>query len=166
MNRKVFAAVNGVITATGITGTALAAGPEVKTHKLADNVYSMDPLHYNSLVVIGDDGVLITDSVNPFRAGLLKEGIATLTDLPVSKIVMTHEHCDHLGGTNRFPGADVVAQENSEMFMDKDPPLVQHGFRKVERHCPIRHINDFTDPQVSTDRTQHISLKRRHACCQ
>lgn len=114
-------AILSTLTAVGIAGSALAAGPEVTTTKLADNVYSMDALHYNSLVVIGDDGVLITDPANPFRAGLLKEEIARLTDLPVSKIVMTHEHYDHVGGTNVFPMAEVVAQENFDVFMDKDP---------------------------------------------
>ncbi|WP_170504827.1 MBL fold metallo-hydrolase [Ruegeria arenilitoris] len=121
MKLNVKTAALAAFAATSINGSALAAGPEVTTQKLAENVYSMDALHYNSLVVIGEDGVLITDPANPFRAGLLKEEIAKLTDLPVSRIVMTHEHYDHVGGTDVFPNADVVAQENFEMFMDKDP---------------------------------------------
>jgi len=88
-----------VIAATELTNAALAAISRVTTQRLADNVYSMDVLHYNSLVVIGEDGVLITDPANPFRAGLLQAETAKLTNLPVSKIVMTHEHYDHVGGT-------------------------------------------------------------------
>lgn len=121
MNRKIFAALSGVIAAAGLTNAALAASPRVTTQKLADNVYSVDVLNYNSLVVIGEEGVLITDPANPFRAGLLQAEIAKLTNLPVSKIVMTHEHYDHVGGTGVFPEAEIVVQENFEMFMDQDP---------------------------------------------
>lgn len=49
MNRKMFTVLSGVIAAAGLSSAALAAGPKVTTQKPADNVYSMNVLHYNSL---------------------------------------------------------------------------------------------------------------------
>ena len=115
------AIVAGIIAFMGVMTNAAAAGPEVKTQKLADNIYAISIMHYTSLVVVGDDGVLITDTANSFRAGVLKGAIAEITTLPVSKIVMTHEHFDHVGGTEVFPNAEVIVQENFEMFRGKDP---------------------------------------------
>ena len=119
LKRRILAAF--MIAIASLTTTVFAASPEVKTQKLADNVYAMSALHYTSLVVLGTEGVLITDTANPFRASLLKKEIAKLTNLPVSKIVMTHEHYDHVGGTEVFPNAEIVVQENFEMFRSVDP---------------------------------------------
>ena len=83
--------------------------------------YSVFFLFYNSIVVIGDDGVLITDPANDYRAGVLKDEIAKLTDRPVSRIVLTHEHFDHTGGTEVFPEAQIIAQENVEAVFAFDP---------------------------------------------
>jgi L-ascorbate metabolism protein UlaG (beta-lactamase superfamily) len=110
-----------------LTGLSLARpspagaqdGPVVQ--KLADNVYSIFSVFYNSIVVIGEDGVLITDPANAYRAGLLKAEIAKLTDKPVTAIVLTHEHFDHTGGTEQYEGAEIIAQENVAAVFRFDP---------------------------------------------
>lgn len=89
--------------------------------KLADNIYSIHTVFYSSIVVIGDDGVLIADPANRYRAGILKDEIAKLTDKPVTKIVLTHEHFDHVGGTEVFEGAEIIAQENVTAVFHLDP---------------------------------------------
>lgn len=89
--------------------------------KLADNVYSVFVAFYNSLVVIGDHGVLITDPANSYRSGLLRTEISKLTDKPVTKIVLTHEHFDHVGGTEVFEGAEIIAHENVKAVFGFDP---------------------------------------------
>lgn len=89
--------------------------------KLAVNVYSIYTIFYSSIVVIGDDGVLIADPANGYRAGILKDEIVKLTDKPVTKIVLTHEHFDHVGGTEVFDGAEIIAQENVNAVFHLDP---------------------------------------------
>ena len=86
--------------------------PAAVMKELADGVYSYFAMGYNSLVVIADDAVLITDPSNDARAQLLKQELARLTDAPVKHIVLTHEHYDHIGGTAPFPDAAVVCQWN------------------------------------------------------
>lgn len=104
-----------------LTPTSIYAQDKPVVQKLSDNVYSAFILFYNSLVVIGDEGVLITDPANPFRAGMLKKKIAKLTDKPVTKIVLAHEHFDHIGGTEIFEGAEIIAQEKINAVLDFDP---------------------------------------------
>ena len=89
--------------------------------QLADDVYSIHLLGYSSLVVIGNNGVLITDTANPYRAELLKTEISKLTDKPVTQIVLTHEHFDHTGGTGVFEDAEIIAQGNARSFHSVDP---------------------------------------------
>lgn len=89
--------------------------------KLAENVYSAHLFGYTSLVVIGNEGVLITDTANTFRAKKLKAEIGKLTDKPVTRVVLTHEHFDHTGGTDVFKEARVIAQSNARSFINLDP---------------------------------------------
>ena len=89
--------------------------------KLDDGVYNYFASFYGSLVVVGEDEVLITDPANPFRAEGLKAAVAELTDAPITTIVLTHEHYDHVGGTGVFPDAKVVCQWNCEAIFALHP---------------------------------------------
>lgn len=89
--------------------------------KLSNNTYSIFWGYFNSLVVIGKKGVLITDPANDNRAAILKAEIAKLTDLPVTHIVLSHEHFDHVGGIGAFPEAKTIAQEYIHAVLPLDP---------------------------------------------
>ena len=97
---------------------AVPAAPMVK--QLADDVYMMSESHYTSLVVVGEDGVLITDPAFTPRARSLKSAIAEITDKPVTWIVLSHEHYDHVGGTGVFPDAQVICHAACQAVFDLD----------------------------------------------
>ena len=82
------------------------------TQKLTDDVYTIFWGFYNSLVVITSEGVVITDPANPARAKILKQEIAKLTDKKVTRVILTHEHYDHVGGTSEFAGAQIICHRN------------------------------------------------------
>jgi glyoxylase-like metal-dependent hydrolase (beta-lactamase superfamily II) len=113
------AAIVGGVAFAQTTRVTAQDAPVVQ--KLGENVYSVFSVFYTSLVVVGESGVLITDPANGYRAGLLKTEIAKVTDKPVTTIVLTHEHFDHIGGTEIFEGAKIVAQENVSAVFDFDP---------------------------------------------
>ena len=114
MSGAVFGAV---VAAASAAPTALAA-PHVK--QLADNVYMMSENHYTSLVVVGDEGVLVTDPAFTPRAESMKAAIAGITDKPVTTIVLSHEHYDHVGGTEVFPDAQVICHSACQAVFDLD----------------------------------------------
>ena len=87
---------------------------EAKVQKITDNVYSIYLNHYNSLVVIGDKGVLMVDPASTARASALNAEIAKLTPLPVTHVILSHEHYDHVGGTEQFPEAKIYAQRHTQ----------------------------------------------------
>ena len=87
---------------------------------LADDVYHYFGFFSSSLVVVASDGVLITDTSNTPRGQSLKAEIAKITDAPVTQIVLTHEHLDHVGGTGVFPDAEIICHRNCQPHFDLD----------------------------------------------
>ncbi|WP_315982950.1 MBL fold metallo-hydrolase [Aliamphritea spongicola] len=80
--------------------------------KVADGVYQYFAGFYSSLIVIGNEGVLVTDTASKERAQELKKEIAKITNLPVTYVGLSHEHFDHVGGTGVFKNARVVCHVN------------------------------------------------------
>ena len=107
--------------------------------ELADGVYQYFGFFSSTLVVISDDGVLITDPAIGFRAESVKEEIAKLTDVPVTTIVLTHEHYDHIGGTDVFEGAKVICHRNCQPVFD----LFKQG--EVPGYGPIPDVDETFD---------------------
>ena len=92
--------------------------PPASMTMLAEGVYHYFGFRTSSLVVVGDDEVLVTDTSNPLLAQSLKAEVAKITDAPVTTIVLTHEHYDHVGGTGMFPEASVVCHRNCQAVFD------------------------------------------------
>ena len=90
-----------------------AAAPSANVNELADGVYQWIGDFNSVLVVVSGPDVLIVDPSNDWQAESLKAFIATLTESPVSHIVLTHEHHDHIGGTGVFPEAKIYVHVNA-----------------------------------------------------
>lgn len=92
--------------------------PEPVANQLADGVYFWSAMGYGSLVVVSGSDVLVTEPANDLRASMLQAYVATLTGQPISHIVMTHEHYDHVGGAGLFPDATVYCHVNCQPVFD------------------------------------------------
>ena len=68
----------------------------------------------NTAVFITASGVVVVDTKNPGWGQPILDRIRELTDKPVTTIVNTHAHPDHLSGNVEFsPAVDVVVHENT-----------------------------------------------------
>ena len=104
------------------------SAPERTLHELADGVYVWlqpggESGVSNAGVVVDDDGVTIVDTMmvrsqwEPFA-----EAVKAL-DVPMRRIVLTHGHIDHVGGTKAFPHAGVYASPQTSTVLDAPMPL-------------------------------------------
>ena len=68
------------------------------------------------------DGVVVVDAKNPGWGQPILDKIKELTHKPVTMLINTHTHGDHVSGNVEFPATvDVVAQENTKANMEKMP---------------------------------------------
>lgn len=61
----------------------------------------------NSVIQVGDEGVLVVDTMTDAAADNLVTAIRTLSDRPILWIVNTHAHLDHAGGNVKVRKAGV-----------------------------------------------------------
>src|SRR5919205_333139 len=120
--------------------SASAQSQTLEMVKLAEGVYGaifseprMDPVESNSLIVIGDDSVLVLDANRtPATARAVVAEIRKLTDKPVRYVVNSHWHDDHIFGNQSykeaFPQVEFVAHRNTRKDMEKLAfPHIQGG---------------------------------------
>lgn len=97
------------------------------TTKLADGVYAFRNTGTRSIFMVTNDGVIATDPVSETHAKLMRQAIAEVTDQPVTHVVYSHEHWDHVQGGQIFKdeGATFIAHENCvRHFYDRPNPNI------------------------------------------
>jgi cyclase len=93
--------------------TLTKIGPNVWA--AVDNPKAKQRAYANAGIVIGDDGVVVIDTLTTEESARhLRQEIRKLTTLPVKFVVNTHYHGDHVGGNRVFTdtGARVLAHRN------------------------------------------------------
>src|SRR5213593_3383729 len=101
-------------------GRGQAQARVVDVDKLRDNLYVLRGGGGNTAVFIGTTGVVVVDTKNPGWGQPILDKIKTLTDKPVTTIINTHTHGDHVSGNVEFPATvDIVVQENTKTNMEK-----------------------------------------------
>lgn len=75
----------------------------------------------NAGFVITGDGVVVFDALGtPSLAAAMIREIRKLTDQPVTHVVVSHYHADHIYGLQAFrelTDADIIAQESSNLYI-------------------------------------------------
>jgi glyoxylase-like metal-dependent hydrolase (beta-lactamase superfamily II) len=97
------------------------SGPP-RTYHVAGPIHVAVQEDRNSMVVVGNDGLLIIESNYVERAQNLKSLVATISPLPVRIVINSHWHADHVGGNALFAseGAITIAHENTRRRMSVD----------------------------------------------
>ena len=127
-------AILGAVLALGtlsIGVTALRAQQQqrvITVDKVKDNLFVLRGGGGNTAVFVTTDGVVVVDAKNPGWGAPILEEVKKLTPKPVSMIINTHTHGDHVSGNVEFPASvDVVTHENTKVNMEKLDIFKQHN---------------------------------------
>ena len=104
-------------------------GPRVvEVEKLKDNLFILKGGGGNTAVYVGANGVTVVDAKNPGWGQPILDKIKELTPKPVTLLVNTHTHGDHVSGNVDFPATvAIVVQENTKANMEKMPIFKENG---------------------------------------
>ena len=98
---------------------ASAQGPAVdpaKGYRLQDlgsGLYMITDNAYQSMFLVYDSGVVVIDAPTNYSAHI-PQAIAEVSDKPITHIIYSHSHVDHIGGAKGLGGHPVIiAQEET-----------------------------------------------------
>ena len=103
----------GVRTGKYIDVPASAKGPAVDPAKgyrrqdLGKGLYMVTDGVYQSMFLVYENGVVVIDAPPSYAAGIPK-AIAEVTDKPVTHVVYSHMHTDHIAGVGALGGKPVI----------------------------------------------------------
>ena len=122
--------LGGLLSTAALTVTlaALQQAPPapmvIEVDKLKDNLYVLKGGGGNTALFITATGAVVVDTKLPGWGQPLLEKIKTLTNKPVTTIINTHTHFDHVSGNVDFPATvEVIAHENTKTYMDEANPV-------------------------------------------
>lgn len=131
MMRRVL--VLGMVIVIGGLAT-LAAQPAadapkvIEVEKVKDNLFVLRGGGGNTAVFVTANGVTVVDAKNPGWGAPILAKIKELTPKPVTMLINTHTHGDHVSGNVEFPASvEVVAQVNTKANMEKMPIFKEHN---------------------------------------
>jgi glyoxylase-like metal-dependent hydrolase (beta-lactamase superfamily II) len=123
MKRRIILGSLLVAGALAIAAAAQQQPRNIDVTKLKDNLFVLKGGGGNTSVFITSTGVVVVDTKNPGWGQPILDKIKTLTNKPVTTIINTHTHGDHVSGNVEFPATvDIVVQENTAANMKKMIP--------------------------------------------
>ena len=96
--------------------------------RLTERAYFLAVETNNLTFYVGDEGVLVFDPLSGRRAAIAIQAIATVTDLPVTALMYSHSHLDHIGEASVFVAAAKKNGVNLRIIAS------QATLAEIERH--------------------------------
>ncbi len=127
----------GVLAVAGrglVAQQPAATGPNVAgIEKVKDNLYMVTGGGGNTAVFVTANGVVLVDTKLANWGQAIMDQVKTVTDKPVTHIINTHTHGDHVGSNEYFPASvEIVAHANVSTSMAKMPAFAdgtkKHAF--------------------------------------
>src|SRR6476619_7194093 len=116
-----------ILLSAGMLAVAVAQQSQPKVidvEKLADNLFILKGGGGNTAVFVNAAGVTVVDTKIPGWGQPIIDKVRELTSKPITTIINTHTHYDHVSGNVEFPASvDVVVQENTKANMERMGPV-------------------------------------------
>lgn len=98
--------------------------PTGTIEKVRDHLYVIPGAGGNTVVFVTRTGVVLVDTKLANNGEAILRQVRAVSDRPVSTIVNTHSHPDHIGSNDDFPASvEVVTHENTRKWMAGNPKL-------------------------------------------
>src|SRR5215470_12054230 len=149
---------------------------DIKTTDLGRGVYLLGWQGGDSLILVGDDGVLLVDTSVAAMGDKITAAIAKVSNKPIKLIINTHAHADHFGANAALAkgGAAIVAHDKLRERMAKgftafnqaippSPPAALPTLTYADAmtiHFDGETVQLFHPPNAHTDNDTLVRFKR------
>jgi cyclase len=96
--------------------------------KVKDNLFVIRGGGGNTAAFVTANGVTLVDTKNPGWGQPLLDKVKTVTDKPVTRVINTHTHYDHVSGNVVMPATvEIIAHENTVTMMPTTTTVLGAG---------------------------------------
>lgn len=87
----------------------------IEVRKIADNIFYATGVG-NTVMIVTDEGNVLFDTGLVLQVAKQMKALKEISDAPVTHIVLSHSHADHVGGTKfwREEGTEIIAHADFE----------------------------------------------------
>lgn len=97
----------------GVAGPPIDPAKGYRLQELGRGLYMVTDNAYQSMFLVHETGVVVVDAP-PAYSKRLRRAIAEVTDRPITHVVYSHAHSDHIGGVTDLGGKPIlVAHEET-----------------------------------------------------
>jgi glyoxylase-like metal-dependent hydrolase (beta-lactamase superfamily II) len=104
-------------------GPAIDPAKGYRLEELGKGLYMITDNAYQSMFMVYESGVVVVDAPPAYAAHIV-EGIREVTDKPITHLVYSHSHADHIAGATALgPVPIIIAHEETKRLLSraKDP---------------------------------------------
>jgi glyoxylase-like metal-dependent hydrolase (beta-lactamase superfamily II) len=95
--------------------------------EIRDNLYWVTDGSYNTMFLVTDEGVVAIDAPPSIGQNYLN-AIAEVTDKPITHVIYSHAHLDHIGAAGIFPkNATYIAHQDTSAELKRAMSLTQNS---------------------------------------
>jgi glyoxylase-like metal-dependent hydrolase (beta-lactamase superfamily II) len=154
----VLLAAGSVAVAVGAARGQAQQPQTAEIEKVRENLFVITGGGGNTAAFITDKGVVLVDTKLANWGERIMEKVKSVTDKPVTTIINTHTHGDHVGSNEFFdPSVEIVAHENTKTNMAKMDALTDKP-----QAMPDRTFKDKLSLMSGKDRIELYYFGRGH----
>jgi glyoxylase-like metal-dependent hydrolase (beta-lactamase superfamily II) len=104
-------------------GPALDPAKGYRVEELGPSLYMVTDNAISSMFMVTDKGVIVVDVPQAY-AKKLRAAIAEVTDKPITHVIYSHSHADHIGGAGELGGHPVIIahEETKRLLIEANDP--------------------------------------------
>lgn len=111
------AGLGALLALASLASAPIPADKGYRVEEIRDGLFWVTDGAYNTMFLVSSKGVIAVDPLPTLGPRYLK-AIAEVTDKPVTHIVYSHEHTDHIGAASLFPKpVTIVAHEETARLL-------------------------------------------------
>jgi len=104
-------------------GPAVDSAKGYRLEELGKGLYMITDNAYQSMFMVYETGVVVVDAPPGYAAHIV-EGIREVTDKPITHLIYSHSHADHIAGANALGKVPIIIAHTETkrlLTRDKDP---------------------------------------------
>ena len=133
------AAAAATLFCTLFSNLVYSQAPDYELQEIKPGVYVVSASGYNSMFLVTQEGVVVVDAP-PAIGDKIFAAVSNVTDRPITHLIYSHAHKDHIGAANLFENVTIIAQNETAKILnernDTNRPVPEMNFSK-EMNLPI-----------------------------